>query len=231
MSEVKRDVKIAAPSRERRLFALAGNETLVAGMLYHPGSDAFAAVVSAGRYVGPFRLESSLATTDWLPGISHLTLSMNGSALAYVEEQETGLFVVGSSRWGPYHWISAGPRFDAEGTSIAWIEDVAGGGQALWIDGVARARAAVGSWDPHEGSPLSLPFGDDRAGSNWPLIPSLEPVVRLGHWQVRIGDSMTAPVRWMSDAMSAEGDLVGFLVQDGACVYWREYHAGTSDDS
>lgn len=46
-----------------------------------------------------------------------------------------------------------------------------------------------------------------------------------------IGDSMTAPVRWMSDAMSAEGDLVGFLVQDGACVYWREYHAGTSDDS
>ena len=205
------------------MFTLQGNETLVPDMLHDPVSDAFAAVVSAGRYVGPFRVVSSLGTSEWLRGASRLTLGGAGTALAYVEEHDDGCFVVGTSRWGPYHWISAGPRFDADGKRLAWIEDVAGGGQALWVDGFEASRAAAGSWDPHEGSPLSLPFDCALPGERKRDTGSAAPVLRAGHWQARIGESMTAPVQWMSDPTPAAGDLVGFFVRDGAAICWREY--------
>lgn len=237
------------------LFQLLGNETLAEGMLYHPASDAFAAVISAGRYVGPFRVESSLGTSGWLPGISALTMSGDGSTLACVEEQEAGYFVVGASRWGPFHWIAAGPRFDADGKSLAWLEDEAGGGRALWVDGVQVAHADAGSWDPHEGSPLSLPFdfglpdpsrpettrvapadpprvaGDIREQFRFPNSrrDPITCVCRAGQWQALIGEAWTSPVHWISDPIPKEGDLVGFLVRDGAGIHWREYHAVMQD--
>ena len=220
------NVKSIAPSRDRTLFQLQGHETLTEGMLYHPASDAFAAAISAGRYVGPFRLESSLGTSGWLPGIGALTMSADGSALAYVEEQDAGFFVVGASRWGPFHWIAAGPRFDAEGKRLAWIEDEAGGGRALWVDGVQVEHADAGSWDPHEGPPLDLPFDVGLPDSNRPRqTVVIAPVCRAGQWQARIGDAWTSPVQWMSDPVPKGGELVGFLVRDGARVCWREYHA------
>lgn len=218
-------MKNIAPGRERMLFQLQGNETLAEGMLYHPASDAFAAVISAGRYVGPFRLESSLGTSDWLPGISALTMSGDGSTLAYVEEQDAGFFVVGASRWGPFHWIAVGPRFDADGKRLAWIEDEADGGRALWADGVQVERADAGSWDPHDGPPLELPFDAGLPDPNRPETVSIARVCRAGLWQALIGEASTSPVQWMSDPIPKEGGLVGFLVRDGARVCWREYHA------
>ena len=219
-------MKVVEPRRERRLFELHGDETLVPGMQYDPACDAFAAVISAGRYVGPFRVESSLGASAWLRGVSRLTLSANGAALAYVEDHEDGCFVVGPSQWGPYHWIAAGPQFDAEGVSLAWIEDLAGGGQAHWVDGVERARAAAGSWDPHEGSPLSLPLAARRPDASASMASVITPLLRSGHWQAQIGENMTAPVQWMSDAITMDGNLVGFLVRDGVGVCWRAYDAG-----
>jgi hypothetical protein len=222
-------VRIVAPSRERRLFTLEGNETPMEGMLYQPAHDAFAAIISAGRYVGPYRLESSLGASAWVAGLDRLTMNAGGSALAYVEETDGGFTVVGASRWGPYHWIAEGPRFDADGKHVAWIINEAGRADALFVDGVEVARAEAGSWDPHDGSPLSLPFADRRSGATGPVTPVITPVLRSGHWQAQIGERMTSPVQWMSDAMSLDGDLVGFLVRDGADVLWREYQAAASD--
>jgi hypothetical protein len=171
-----------------------------------------------------------------------------------VEEQADGAFVVGPSRWGPCHWIAAGPRFDASGTSIAWLENASGGGDALWVDGVRVARAEPGSWDPHEGSPLSLPFDHGLPDASRPEVRLVTshasgdagevteqfaftdvrraPITRVrhaGHWRARIGDAMTAPVPWMSDPIAKGDDLVGFLVRADATVYWREYRAAIAD--
>ena len=217
-------MRIAEPCRERLLFELHGNETLGTEILHHTAADAYAAIVAAGRHVGPFRVVSSIVVSIWLRGVSRLTLSGDGAALAYVEEHEDGCFVIGTSRWGPYHWIAVGPRFDATGTSVAWIEDLAGGGQVLWVDGAEVARASAGSWDPHEGSPLSLPYSCGLPDDHRPDIHSTRCELRAGHWQARIDASLTAPVQWMSDPISKAANLVGCLVREGAAIYRREYH-------
>lgn len=80
-----------APDQVRLLFELDDDEHLPPwSTVVAPATLDFAAVVSRGRHVGPYRLRGSRWISSWAPDIGHLALSEDGRTLAYATRDERG---------------------------------------------------------------------------------------------------------------------------------------------